>query len=773
MKTQIFKWAIIIVALFCAVNASAQAPDVEMGYGMPNAWANTTINNGSAKEFSTNASKGYTSQNFCGVTGNNAGLLDDGSAYFEGSLTANSASSSISKIIVNGSTNQGSAQDGAIAFSDKCPFDANSVIGIQEFGADIRANACANAEITPPVGTKSFRLFRRTYYAAGSPGSISQSSGGGRTQYGNNQTIYLGNLSVWISLPGPIIDGFTLIPGYDGVITTTNLGTISTIVVDKVPYATDITNVVPEDISLITGTSFAAGSDDTTPHDFSSVVSYEVTDGSDNRTYEVTVNKIPASKGNEIKITKFTVPFKGNNLIGTVDNTADTIGVTVPFTITDAELAVLAPVYETDGLLCRTFMNAWTPGCDSTLMKNKNNDPDPLTHTSYNFSQSLPAENNTNPVIYTIVAENGEQRDYVVKISRAPADIKCNIDSFYFTGYNKECYRGVISGTKIMVTLPASVALDPLNPVVRTNSIATTPIALPYPTNYTNPVNIIVSSEKAEAGLDATAIKEYEVTVVNHTHKPDTIAGGTRPANGATGLGLSGMAVFTFDEDITATGTGTVTITGAGSPSLGAVSVTGDETRFTYSNLESEEEYTITIPAGYVEDCWGNTNDEIVIKFTTGAGVLTDFPYAACMNSDEFSTPAFIQGSTVAAAYNAAADTKATTPNQYGAYEIPAGQSLIITVAEVGQITASIYAPGSNRSFTITTGSAAGAVVTSGNFSNYENKGISLTSTAINASTSTEIYINNTSGSGVIYVPFIYISANGQSAMPANDACCK
>ena len=203
MKSNYFKQfgAVLSTLLFLGA-AQMSAQEVVMGYGTANNWVTTmpNINPATVTEIAVELGKVPSNQNFCAVTGNPAALLDGASSYAQVGLTANSSESTITKVLLHGSTNQNSSQLGAIIFSDKIPFDMNSIIGGAEFTADIRANACIDNTITAPAGTKSFRVYRRIYYWE-STGVASESSGSstGRTQFGDGQTIYISDVSVWIA----------------------------------------------------------------------------------------------------------------------------------------------------------------------------------------------------------------------------------------------------------------------------------------------------------------------------------------------------------------------------------------------------------------------------------------------------------------------------------------------------------------------------------------------------------------------------------------------
>jgi hypothetical protein len=593
---------------------------------------------------------------------------------------------------------------------------------------------------------------------------------------------------------GPSIKEFTLdgitvdnTPSTNGSIVITS-ATAGTVTINKViPYATDLSSIVPIFV-LGQDTEFANAADETANNKFSMLgadplvwtASYELRDKNGiqaNRTYAITVNKLDPSScgttGDNVRLNNdFKVTFRGNTINGTVNNTTKTITFTIPFTTTTAELQTgFAPTFTTAGLLC-TGAGTLASGCLESATTQSG--------TTVDFSGSVTNDqnyNSANRAVYTLMPQDGVACEYHVEITRAAADKNCSITDFSL-GIDKEYV--VFSGTTITITIPENPAtpydLSQITPTITTNSKAATPITA-IPDDYSaavdngvdpfTPVQITVQAEDTNEPA-----KIYEIIIKKDGTAPVLKKEDSKPLDGSTDNSLAGMMKLVYDEDIVA-GTGSITLQekgGANPVTIPLISITinGKEAKFNFSGLTDLTEYELVIPAGVFEDRYGNEVVAETIEFKTADGTLKNFPYSGCMEGENFEVPAFITGVT----YNPAADVKATVPNQYGAYEIPAGGSLTITTEQAGTIVASVYALGGNRNFSITTTSGKSQT---GSLYNYENRGTSiqlLVNEGVAGGTPFEIKINNT-GTGSIFIPFIYISENGQPGLIANEACCK
>jgi len=526
--------------------------------------------------------------------------------------------------------------------------------------------------------------------------------------------VYIFGIQVFTNSLGPIIDGFTL-AGSVAAVNTVN-ATTGTITV-TVPFATNLNSILPT-FTLEPGTSFVTPADATTPKNFTGPVSYVVTDGTDTRTYTVTVSKTPASTG--CNILTFTIPSEIGTpqFIPAAGAVKDSIIVTVPFSTTPAQMASLVPTYTTSPLVSATSPN---------------------TGVAQNFTSIVP---------YTITAQDGTTtKTYWVRVQKAPASTACNIGKFSLGTPNEmvsiddfnKTISVTVAGTSVITSITPTDSISPLSTI----------ISPAFPTNFTNPVNITV---KAESG----ATKTYTVTTTKDNTPPSFVS--TSPADLSVDESLAGVITLTFSENVKL-GTGAITL-GAATLTPNAIPANGlTQVTIPFSGLTGSTTYTVTIPAGAFTDMFGNPSPTKTFSFTTGAGVNHKYPYASKMDGANFPVPAFITGGV----YDPTADVKATTTTQYGAYKLAPGEKLTITSDSVGTILANVYAPGSNRTFTITNNLNT-ADIASGSFVNYSNignKGSELTQT-INSITDTEIYITNTSTAGDIYIPYIYLSKTNQ-----------
>lgn len=87
--------------------------------------------------------------------------LTSSSHYVEASLTANSSGKNIAYVEVNGtSSDVGTVIYPVVLFSDKQPFSSTSIIGYEEISLPEARKGMTGIELTAPVGSKSFRVYR-------------------------------------------------------------------------------------------------------------------------------------------------------------------------------------------------------------------------------------------------------------------------------------------------------------------------------------------------------------------------------------------------------------------------------------------------------------------------------------------------------------------------------------------------------------------------------------------------------------------------------------
>ncbi|QXP52983.1 PKD domain-containing protein [Cellulophaga sp. HaHa_2_1] len=236
-----------------------------------------------------------------------------------------------------------------------------------------------------------------------------------------------------------------IVNGVEGTI----VGTDITI---ELPEGTDLTTLSP--IIIHTGASISPESE--TSQDFTNPVIYTVT-AQDQTIQEYTV--ILTVEGNDAKdITDFAI----NGVAGTITGT--NISVTLP------------------------------AGTDVTALEPT------VTHTGATISPvSDAAQDFTNPVIYTVTAEDASTQEYTITVTVAPSDSK-DIIAFSIDGIN-----GTITGTDISITLPSITDVTALEPTVTHTGATVSPVS-GVAQDFTNPVIYTVTAEDAST-------QEYTVTV--------------------------------------------------------------------------------------------------------------------------------------------------------------------------------------------------------------------------------------------------------------------
>jgi hypothetical protein len=299
-----------------------------------------------------------------------------------------------------------------------------------------------------------------------------------------------------------------------------------------VPYGTNLGTLTPtiyfsgKSIRLETGPE-----QETNPAvigtDFSNSVTYTVSaqDGTTQVPYQVTVTKL---KGTTNQITALAFEgISGAEITTKIGSTPDASGkipieVTVPVS---ANLAALKPVI--------THTGASITGSGLS-----NGGPGTVTGTAVNFTDPV-----TDPVTYTVTAEDGKTRTYTITVTTPPLDPSwtlARIDGFYF---NNPLVIGVINeGAKtITATVPYNTDLRTLTPTIyfsgksirqgTGSEQATNPAVIGA--DFSNSVTYTVSAQDG-----TTTPVSYRVTVKAET-KPQ---GTTNQITGFTFVGISGEA---------------------------------------------------------------------------------------------------------------------------------------------------------------------------------------------------------------------------------------
>jgi len=371
------------------------------------------------------------------------------------------------------------------------------------------------------------------------------SSGGGG--------VYIFDVTVYTTPAGPVINNFTL-AGVAGTIDVTS-GAIAV----TVPYATNLSSLVPTFV-LAGGTSFVTPADQTAAKNFNAPVTYNMTDGSTTKIYTVTVTKTPASTAKSI------TAFSLLGVTGTIDETAKTISVVVPFSSNLAVAQIPTVSVSPLATLVTTGGQIFTAGVPKT---------------------------------YTVQAEDGSTQDYAVTVTKATASSACNITSFTF-GLSPETITIDNTTNTITVGVGPTVNKTALTATITTSPLSTLTAAVP--TDFSSPVTITV---KAEDGTTKT----YTVTVSADTTPPAIVS--IYPAINSSIANAAGNITLNFAEKVVL-GSGTITLTDmtTGIPvtlTPNAISGTGSiSVTIPYSGLVDGDTYTFDYPAGTFVDMFGN-----------------------------------------------------------------------------------------------------------------------------------------------------------------------
>jgi hypothetical protein len=277
-----------------------------------------------------------------------------------------------------------------------------------------------------------------------------------------------------------------------------------------VPSGTDRSALIP----TITHTGASISPESGAAQNFTNPVTYTVTarDGS-TMAYTVTVTVASLDSSKAITDFRFTNPA----VTGTINETDTTIAVIVPY---GTDRSALVPT---------------------------------ITHTGASISpESGTAQNFTNPVKYTVTAENGSTLEYTVTVNIA--DAPRAITAFSFTS---QAATGIISGTNITVIVPYNTNVSSLTPTIAVSSGATITPASGTVRDFSSPVEYTVT------GADAKTAK-YTVTVIVRGQGGITLVypNLTYPTDEANGE-LSGSAITivkgqndgTEKHDLTVVGT--------------------------------------------------------------------------------------------------------------------------------------------------------------------------------------------------------------------------
>jgi PBP1b-binding outer membrane lipoprotein LpoB len=180
----------------------------------------------------------------------------------------------------------------------------------------------------------------------------------------------------------------------------------------------------------------------------------------------------PAPKSSEAKIASFKFSSFNPEVVGTIDEANGKIAVTVP---SGTSVTSLAPVIVVSA---KATVN-------------------PASGVAKDF---------TNPVTYTVTAENGRKKSYVVTVQVQKKSDK-DLVSFAFNELNPAA-PGVIDAVnkKVAVMVPHGTVVTALKPLITVSSGATVNPASGVAKDFTNPVTYTVTAEDGST-------RQYVVTV--------------------------------------------------------------------------------------------------------------------------------------------------------------------------------------------------------------------------------------------------------------------
>lgn len=635
--------------------------------------------------------------------------------------------------------------------STSSSFDASAAYKT-EFTLTGYNNPCSYSQIELPAGIKSIRLYRRVKTSDNGDGTYSLACDGCKTNTGSGQTYALFEFYVWLK-KGPQITKYVYL-GRNGVISEVDATT--SLITVNVPYSADLTQAyVPNEVVISDGASFIGANNASSKVQVVELgagptVQYQLTDGENNRTYNVIAKKEAAKTGNAIRTFSYIVDGDTIHLekaqIDTLDNSQDG---------TPGNLYVTLPYSYQMGRANETkarHIKAWY-----TMAELASASP-VVADSIYDFL--------SNPVI-TVTSESGEPLTYTVNVSFEAPQTGKDITSFRFAELGDAQAIEIndiddANGT-IRVAVGATANLSSLTPEITLSDRATiSPAAVT--SNFSTEKTYTVTAENGST-------KTYTVSVFRDSEGPQVHI--YSPLNGATGVSISGYVLDSiFDDASVSIGTADqIRLVGGGQTfNLNPDILNPDKTsRVPYSGLALNTEYTLTFDWGVYLDQFGNGSSPVEIKFTTGDGKLhnEDLPYASHMNGASFDQPTFISGAT----YNPDVSTYSSTSTEFGAYVIPAGGTLSINTdatTNIGSILVYYFSPSTDGAIQIATTNGASIDNT---LEKYRLRHLSqAVELPVNAAGQT-ITVSNP-GTSDIYIPYIYISANGQPALTEKDVWC-
>jgi hypothetical protein len=288
---------------------------------------------------------------------------------------------------------------------------------------------------------------------------------------------------------------FAGIPGAVGTVNQTDFTVQVT-----VPFSQSLTSLTATFTSSPLSTVYVDVAQQTsgaTPNDFTSMVVYSVkAENTSLRNYYVTVNKAAASSARVL--TSFSFSALAPAVAGVINETSHTVALTVP--------------YATD---VTNLVASFTSSPLSIVKIGANQQVSGVTGNNF-----------TNPVTYTVEAENGSTQSYIVTVTKEAASSAKDISSFSFQGLNPPVL-GVISELSVItLTVPFGTPLGALVATFSNAPLSTVSIGA-------------VTQTSGVTANDFSSDKVYTVTAQNVSTKNYTVHVEVQPA-------LTGKSILTF-----------------------------------------------------------------------------------------------------------------------------------------------------------------------------------------------------------------------------------
>ena len=348
-----------------------------------------------------------------------------------------------------------------------------------------------------------------------------------------------------------------------------------------VPFGTDVTNLVATFTSSDLSTVWIGGvqqTSATTANNFTAPVVYKCkAEDNSEELYTVTVTVTQASTANQILTFSFLT--LDPDVIGTVNQTAKTIALTVP---NSTNVTALVPTFTHS-----TFATVWIGGVQQT--------------------SGTTAADFTLPVAYKCRAQDGSEEIYTVTVTKAAISTACLITDFRFAAFDPDVVGTIVQtagGGTITATIPFSGNLADLVATFTLSPLATAKIGLVAQVSGTTHNSFAAAVTYTVTAEDGVTVKTYVVTITK--------------ANAATGNSITEFRFNALDPDVIGTISGT---------SINLTVPFGTNVTALVANFTASPYAVVTI-GGVVQVSGTNANDFTAAKtyvVTSEAGVAQNY----------------------------------------------------------------------------------------------------------------------------------------------------